>query len=216
MSKQCTKPKRKWDDSWFKDKVLLVQAQANGQILHEEELAFLADPRIAEGQSTQTVITHNSAYQADDLDAYDSDCDELNTAKVDLMANLSHYGSDALVEVNNQDNMDNYMINQAVQAILSSEQSSVVNHSEAEITSDSNIIPYSQYATELQLEVNSMNSSDPSPSCRPTKVEVPKELPKVSMVNTSLKKLKHHLPGFDVVVKERTTTTVITEGSWGV
>nr|GFA71679.1 hypothetical protein [Tanacetum cinerariifolium] len=44
-----------------------------------------------------------------------------------------------------------------------------------------------------------------------TKVEVPKELPKVSMVNTSLKKLKHHLDGFDVVVKERTTTTAITE-----
>ncbi|GJZ40946.1 hypothetical protein Tco_0587832 [Tanacetum coccineum] len=63
--------------------------------------------------------------------------------------------------------------------------------------------------------VNSMNSSDPSPSCRPTKVEVPKELPKVSMVNTSLKKLKHHLAGFDVVVKERTTATTITEGSWG-
>ncbi|GKD83303.1 retrovirus-related pol polyprotein from transposon TNT 1-94 [Tanacetum coccineum] len=51
MSKQCTKPKRKQDDSWFKDKVLLVQAQANGQILHEEELTFLADPGIAEGQS---------------------------------------------------------------------------------------------------------------------------------------------------------------------
>ncbi|GKE91609.1 hypothetical protein Tco_1572704, partial [Tanacetum coccineum] len=50
---------------------------------------------------------------------------------------------------------------------------------------------------------------------RPTKVEVPKELPKVSMVNTSLKKLKHHLAGFDMVVKERTTPTAITEGSWG-
>ncbi|GKE37020.1 hypothetical protein Tco_1460425, partial [Tanacetum coccineum] len=60
-----------------------------------------------------------------------------------------------------------------------------------------------------------MNSSDPSPSCRPTKVEIPKELPKVSMVNTSLKKLKHHLAGFDVVVKERTTAIAITEGSWG-
>ncbi|GJW00618.1 hypothetical protein Tco_1555869 [Tanacetum coccineum] len=47
---------------------------------------------------------------------------------------------------------------------------------------------------------------------RPTIVEVPKELPKVSMVNTSLKKLKHHLAGFDVVVKERTTPTAITEG----
>ncbi|GKA70457.1 hypothetical protein Tco_0776596 [Tanacetum coccineum] len=60
-----------------------------------------------------------------------------------------------------------------------------------------------------------MNTSDPSPSCRPIKVKVPKELPKVSMVNTSLKKLKHHLAGFDVVVKERTMTTTITEGSWG-
>ncbi|GJT33934.1 retrovirus-related pol polyprotein from transposon TNT 1-94 [Tanacetum coccineum] len=63
--------------------------------------------------------------------------------------------------------------------------------------------------------INSMNSSDPSPSCRPTKVEILKELLKVSMINTSLKKLKHHLAGFDVVVKERTTTTTITEGSWG-
>ncbi|GKF13267.1 integrase, catalytic region, zinc finger, CCHC-type containing protein [Tanacetum coccineum] len=150
MSKQCTKPKRKRDDSWFKDKVLLVQAQANGQILHEDELAFLADPRIAEGQATQTVITHNAAYHADNLDAYDSDCDELNTAKVALMANLSHYGSDALAEVHNHDNVNNNMINQAVQMMQSSEQSNVGNHSETEITSDSNIIPYSQYVIESQ------------------------------------------------------------------
>ncbi|GKB85974.1 hypothetical protein Tco_0958246 [Tanacetum coccineum] len=150
MSKQCTKPKRKRDDSWFKDKVLLVQAQANGQILYEEELAFLADQVIIEGQATQTVIIHNAAYQADDLDAYDSDCDELNTAKVALMANLSHYGSDVLAEVHNPDNMDNNKINQDVQARPSSEQLSVVNHSETKITSDSNIIPYSQYAHETQ------------------------------------------------------------------
>ncbi|GJZ68144.1 retrovirus-related pol polyprotein from transposon TNT 1-94 [Tanacetum coccineum] len=301
MSKQCTKPKKKQDDSWFKDKVLMVQAQANGQILHEEELAFLADPETTEGQAKQTVITHNAAYQADDLDAYDSDCDELNTSKVALMANLSHYGSDVLAEVHNPNNINNNMINQDVQARPSSEKSSVVNHSETEITSDSDIIPYSHVNDTLSAEVerykeqvkvlkegqnvdlkskdnvsdsceqsvkidrlkqtlsehlkvkeylmqtvtllkndfkkeeyrnidreialekkikqldniNSMNSSDPSPSCIPTKVEVPKELPKVSMVNTSLKKLKHHLVGFDVVVKERTTATTITEGSWG-
>ncbi|GKA66274.1 retrovirus-related pol polyprotein from transposon TNT 1-94 [Tanacetum coccineum] len=160
MSKQCTKPKRKRDDSWFKDKVLLVQAQASGQILHEEELAFLADPGIPEGQATQTVITHNAAYQADDLDAYDSDCDELNTAKVALMANLSHYGSDALSEVHNHDNVNNDMTNQVVQAMPSSEQSNVVNHSETEITSDSNIIPYSQYLIESQqVAVQNSNSS---------------------------------------------------------
>ncbi|GJW93397.1 hypothetical protein Tco_0173069 [Tanacetum coccineum] len=136
-----------------KQRTVIFQAQANGQILHEEELAFLADPGITEGQATQTVITHNAAYQANYLDAYDSDCDELNTAKVALMENLSHYGLDALAEVHNHDNVDNNMINQAVQAMPSSEQSNVVNHSETEITSDSNIIPYSQ---------NSVKSSDPT------------------------------------------------------
>nr|GEY69682.1 hypothetical protein [Tanacetum cinerariifolium] len=48
-----------------------------------------------------------------------------------------------------------------------------------------------------------------------TIVEVPKELPKVSMVNSSLKRLKFHLSSFDIVVKERTTATAITEGTWG-
>ncbi|GJV95900.1 hypothetical protein Tco_1547477 [Tanacetum coccineum] len=48
--------------------------------------------------------------------------------------------------------------------------------------------------TELSAEQafwskNSVNSSEPTLSIRPTNVEVPKELPKVSMVNTSLKKL---------------------------
>nr|GEV08888.1 hypothetical protein [Tanacetum cinerariifolium] len=62
---------------------------------------------------------------------------------------------------------------------------------------------------------NSMNSPKPTHSSRPTKFEVPKELPTVSMVNTSLKKLKHHLASFDVVVKERTMATTITEGLWG-
>nr|GEX29790.1 retrovirus-related Pol polyprotein from transposon TNT 1-94 [Tanacetum cinerariifolium] len=116
----------------------------------------------------RTVITYNAAYQADDLDAYDSDCDELNTTKVALVENLSYYGSDALAEVHNPDNVYNSMINQ-----------------------------------------------DPNLSKRPTKVEVPKELPKASMVNTSLKKLKHHIAGFDMVVKERTMPTSITEGLWG-
>nr|GEX60733.1 hypothetical protein [Tanacetum cinerariifolium] len=172
--------------SFVTDKVLLVQAQENGQILHEEELAFLADLGIAK---------------------------------------------DVLTEVYNPDNIDNNMINQSVQAISSSEQSSVVIHLETDITSDSNIILYSQYVHETQQRViqmmlkeqdpmvlekkvnttlvdyvalnqlsqdfekqfvlqtelsakqafwsqKSMNSSNPIPSCTPTRVEVPKELPK--------------------------------------
>nr|GEX62172.1 hypothetical protein [Tanacetum cinerariifolium] len=115
-----------------------------------EELAFLADPGIAKDQATQTVFTYNVAYQAIDLDAYDSNCDELNTAKVALMENLSHYGLDSLVEVHNHDNVNNNMFNQAVQAMLSSEQLNFMNYSQTKITSDSNIIPYSQYAIESQ------------------------------------------------------------------
>nr|GEW49358.1 putative ribonuclease H-like domain-containing protein [Tanacetum cinerariifolium] len=162
VNHQCTKPKRKRDDSWFKDKVLLLQAQANGRILHDVELQFLADPGIPEGQATQSIA---------------------------LMANLSQFGSDALTEVNNS-NLDNNMLHQGVQERLSSEQSSVVNHTETEIT-------------------------NPIPSNRPTIVDVPSELPKVRMVNSSLQKLKCHLASFDVVVKERTTAITITEGSWG-
>nr|GEY76656.1 retrovirus-related Pol polyprotein from transposon TNT 1-94 [Tanacetum cinerariifolium] len=150
MSKQCTKPKRKGDAKWFKDKVLLVQAQANGQVLQEEELEFLADPKTAETSSNQYVITNNAAYQADDLDAYDSDCDELNSAKIALMANLSHYGSDNLAEVHNQDNLTNNLINQDVQAPSTSEQSTILTQSDTEIISDSNIISYSQYMNESQ------------------------------------------------------------------
>ncbi|GJW48468.1 hypothetical protein Tco_0080114 [Tanacetum coccineum] len=301
---------------------------ASGSILGNKGLSFVTTvkgkdtcPNSAPNLKGKGVIL-GLRIKSDDLDAYDSDCNELNSAKVALMANLSHYGSDALAEVHNPDNVDNNMIIQCVHVMPSSEQSNVVNHSETEITSDSNIIPYSQkeifnvnsYSSkndfkkeesrnidrEIALEKkikqldnivykrdqsaqtvymltkpqffydhttkqalvfqnllylkkaqqlepklydgniikntsailipdseetlmlaeespfwsqNSMNSSNPSPSCRPTKVEVPKELPKVSMVNKSLKKLKHHLASFDVVVKKRTTTIAITEGS---
>nr|GEY23449.1 hypothetical protein [Tanacetum cinerariifolium] len=52
-----------------------------------------------ESSSNQIVVTNNAAYQANDLDEYDSDySDELNSAKFALMANLPHYGSNNLVE----------------------------------------------------------------------------------------------------------------------
>ncbi|GJV40849.1 hypothetical protein Tco_1419289 [Tanacetum coccineum] len=50
-------------------------------------------------QTSQTSCTHNAVLiKVDDLDAYDSDCDELNSAKIALMANLSRNGSYALTE----------------------------------------------------------------------------------------------------------------------
>nr|GEX77670.1 retrovirus-related Pol polyprotein from transposon TNT 1-94 [Tanacetum cinerariifolium] len=174
---------------WFKDKVLLVQAQANGQVLQEEEVEFLADPGTAETSSNQYVITNNAAYQADDLDAYDSDCDELNSAKIALMVNLSHYGSDNLVEALGFQNL--CYLKRAQQLKPKLYDGSVIEKSDAIVIHDSE-------ETLLLAEQ-----------------KVPKELPKVSLVNSSLKKLKFHLASFDMVIKERTTATAITEGTWG-
>nr|GFC88578.1 hypothetical protein [Tanacetum cinerariifolium] len=108
------------------------------------------DPGTAESSRNQNVITTNAAYQADDLDAYDSDCDEINSAKIALMTNLSHYGSDNLAEVNNQDNRANHLINQEMQVPSTSKQSTILTQSNTEITSDNNIISYSQYMNESQ------------------------------------------------------------------
>ncbi|GJX42750.1 hypothetical protein Tco_0257740 [Tanacetum coccineum] len=48
--------------TWFKKKAMLAKAQEAGQILDEEQLAFLADPGIPDGQTTQTTIPNNVAF----------------------------------------------------------------------------------------------------------------------------------------------------------
>nr|GFD13092.1 hypothetical protein [Tanacetum cinerariifolium] len=103
-----------------------------------------------ESSSNQIVVTNNAAYQADDLDAYDSDCDEINSAKIALMANLSHYGSDNLAEVNNLEIMTNSLNRQDRQVQSTFEHFFTLTHSNTKIESDSNIIPYSQYLNESQ------------------------------------------------------------------
>ncbi|GJY07883.1 hypothetical protein Tco_0374937 [Tanacetum coccineum] len=95
------------------------EAQENGKVLNEEELEFLADPGIAK-------------------------------AKAVLMANLSSYGSDVLSEAPHSENTHTDMLNQSVKQMSCSEQTHLVNYPENEITSDSNIIPYSRCLLETQ------------------------------------------------------------------
>nr|GEU91641.1 hypothetical protein [Tanacetum cinerariifolium] len=238
----------------------------------------------------------NSMTVADDLDAYDSDRDELNSTKIALMENLSHYESDNLAE-------DNKNVNEFLTAELEKykdqvkilkEQNNVDKASESCVHSleidnlkhilaehlkekesleqkktDAIVIRVSEETLVLEDESRSkmlqkqnepmmsekkvntkpvdyaalnqlskdfethfvpqtklsveqalwsrylVNSKEPNLSSSTTIVEVPKELPKVSMVNSSLKKLKFHLASFDVVAKERTTATAIKEETWG-
>ncbi|GJT67539.1 retrovirus-related pol polyprotein from transposon TNT 1-94 [Tanacetum coccineum] len=261
IARQCTQPKRTRNAAWYKEKAMLVESQKAGQILDEEQLAFLTDPGIPASQA-QTIIPHNAAFQTEDLDTCDSDCDDLSTAQAVLLANMSNYGSDVISE--------------------DFEQLPVMDFIDNEISSDSNIIPYSQYLQETQqatvqdtnltliLEDESRSkmsekAKDPEVSAKkishkpidyeklnrlsedfktrftpqqelsaeqafwfhilnptiepsyspPVIVDVPSELPKVSLVNASLKKLKFHLAQFDSVVKKRTTPSALEEGEWG-
>ncbi|GKC79805.1 hypothetical protein Tco_1130579 [Tanacetum coccineum] len=61
MARQCTQPKRPRNAAWYKEKAMLAEAQEAGQILDEEQLAFLADPGILADQA-QTIIPHNVAF----------------------------------------------------------------------------------------------------------------------------------------------------------
>ncbi|GKC64417.1 hypothetical protein Tco_1097015 [Tanacetum coccineum] len=51
MARQCTQPKKPRNAAWYKKKAMLAEAYEARQILDEEQLAFLADPRIPADQA---------------------------------------------------------------------------------------------------------------------------------------------------------------------
>ncbi|GKD28777.1 hypothetical protein Tco_1239555, partial [Tanacetum coccineum] len=48
-----------------REKAMLAEAQESSQILDEEQLAFLADIGIPDGQAAQTTIPNNAAFQTE-------------------------------------------------------------------------------------------------------------------------------------------------------
>ncbi|GKB82564.1 zf-CCHC domain-containing protein [Tanacetum coccineum] len=81
MARECTKPKRRKNSAWFKEKLLLTEALESGVCLDPEQLGFLADngDAVIPDQATLEVQTP-TAFQTDDLDAYDLDYDETSSA----------------------------------------------------------------------------------------------------------------------------------------
>ncbi|GJX97435.1 hypothetical protein Tco_0353233 [Tanacetum coccineum] len=67
--------------------------------LDPKQLAFLAEngDTFIPAQASQEILSL-TAFQTDDLDAFDSDCDDAPSAKAVLMANLSSYDIDVLSE----------------------------------------------------------------------------------------------------------------------
>ncbi|GJS13747.1 retrovirus-related pol polyprotein from transposon TNT 1-94 [Tanacetum coccineum] len=333
MTRQCTQPKRPWNAAWYKEKAMLAEAQEARQILDEEQLAFLAD------------------LGTEDLDTYDSDCDDISNEKAVLMANISNYGSDVILEVSTKivllglkgcleqdelpssieldfrarlgggrdpliaqdssavevtklttgrlvngsscDGIDMVIENLDFEpklyammrdfldfAVLSGErlkQESVkaqqikptlydgivisvkhvampviekketlilkeesrskmskkekdpeaikqnishkpIDYEKLNILTDDFwkcFTPRQELLAEQAFWLRMSNPTSKPSDASPVKIEAPKELPKVSLVNESLKKLKFHLARFYNVVKIRTTSDARTEGEWG-
>ncbi|GJV04474.1 hypothetical protein Tco_1338043 [Tanacetum coccineum] len=99
MARQCTQLKRPRNAAWYKDKAMLAEAQKAGQILDEEQLVFLADPGVPDGQVN---------------------------AKAVLMANISNYGSDVISEVPHSKTYLNDMENQSVNVISEAQKDSMI------------------------------------------------------------------------------------------
>ncbi|GJT33613.1 hypothetical protein Tco_0924032 [Tanacetum coccineum] len=279
-----------------------AKAQEARQILDEEQLGFLADPGVPDGQAVQTIIPNNAVFQTEDLDTYDSNCDDISNAKAVLMANISNYGSDAISEANVQDtnlqaqqdsmilsvieHMSEHMINHVnnwekankeqnnesvtaeiegykehrikptlydgivisskhvVMPVIDDEETLIleeesrskmfekekdpeaikqnisykpIDYEKLNRLSDDfekHFTPQQELSTDQAFWLRMSNPTSKSSYASPVIIEAPKELPKVSLVNESLKKLKFHLARFDNVVKIRTTPDARSKGEW--
>nr|GEV50200.1 hypothetical protein [Tanacetum cinerariifolium] len=178
IARNCTQPKHLQNSEYYKDKMLLMQAQENGVDLDAEQLLFLAgghenaiDDDVDEQPVQDLALNMDNVFQAEDCDAFDSDVDEAPTAQTIFMANLSSadpvtdeagpsYDSDILSEVQDHDYyQDTICAHHEEHAMHDNVQ---LNHdvdTHANHTSDSNMILYDQDVKDNAVPVIHSNVS---------------------------------------------------------
>ncbi|GJZ77041.1 hypothetical protein Tco_0641713 [Tanacetum coccineum] len=181
IARNCTQPKRPHNSDYFKDKMLLMQAQENGAVLDEKELLFLVveqpntfDADVDNQPVRDLARNEDNIFQADECDAFDSDVDDEPTAQSIFMANLSSAGptnlqassfdASLLSDVPNLENANVTSNNDQVEHEIHSEvqQSTVIDSNNADM-GNSNVIPYEQYLTTNDASVvPSFASSTPN------------------------------------------------------
>ncbi|GKD68417.1 retrovirus-related pol polyprotein from transposon TNT 1-94, partial [Tanacetum coccineum] len=184
IARNCTQPKHPQNSDYFKDKMLLMQAQENGAVLDEEELLFLAgeqgntfDADVDNQPVQDLALNEDNIFQADECDAFDSDVDDEPTAQSIFMANLSSVGSanpqagpsnaSILSEVHTLENaIDHSVSNQDKHEIHNKVQPSDVIDTTSVHMGNSNVIPYEQYLSVNDISgVPSCASSAPNSVC---------------------------------------------------
>nr|GEZ00224.1 hypothetical protein [Tanacetum cinerariifolium] len=170
IARNCTQPKRSHNSDYFKEKMLLIQAQENGAVLDEEELLFLAGKQAntydadVDDQPVHDMAQNDpNIFQVDDCDAFDSDVDDEPTAQTIFMANFSSAVSSLqqvgpsnasiLSEVLNLENsINHHEIPNKVK------QTNVLDSDSADM-GNSNVIPYEQYVKHNEESVGPSSAS---------------------------------------------------------
>nr|GEV25985.1 retrovirus-related Pol polyprotein from transposon TNT 1-94 [Tanacetum cinerariifolium] len=257
MSKQCTKPKRKRDEAWFKDKNLSSSAHQDDLILsviEQLKTHVLNCTKInQDNKNVNEILTAELERYKDqvrilkeqnNVDKASASCAqslEIDNLKHILFEHLKekeyleqkvtllkydfqkeesrNIDRELALEKQLEPKLYDGSVIQKTDAIVicdSEETLMLEDESRSKMLQKQKDPMMTEKKTELSAEQafwsqNSQNFEEPNISTSTTIVEVPKKLPNVSMVNSSLKKLKFHIASFDMVVKERTTATASTE-----
>nr|GFC18094.1 hypothetical protein [Tanacetum cinerariifolium] len=139
IARNCTQPKRPQNSKYFKDKMLLMQAQENRVALDAEQLLFLAD----EAPTAQTMFMAN-------LSSTDPITDEAGPS----------YDSNILSEVQDHDQyLDDTYAYQEEHVMHDNVQLHHVVDLHADYTSVNNMISYDQYVKDNEVPVVHSNAS---------------------------------------------------------
>ncbi|GJU86488.1 retrovirus-related pol polyprotein from transposon TNT 1-94 [Tanacetum coccineum] len=148
------------------------------ELLDEEQSLFLAgeqvtnfDEDVDNSPENDLALNVEHVFEAEECDAFDSDVDEGPTTKTMFMTNLTSedpiydeagpsYDSNTPFEVQDHDTFVNHMDEyHEVHEIQSDVQHNYVVDTDADYTSDSNIIPYDQYMEDNEDHVVQRNVS---------------------------------------------------------
>ncbi|GJV67609.1 hypothetical protein Tco_1483118 [Tanacetum coccineum] len=158
--------------------MLLMQAQENGVVLDEEQSLFLAgeqiinfDEDVDNSPENDLALNMDHIFEADECDAFDSDVDEGPTTQTMFMTNLTSedriydeartsYDLNTSFEIQDHDTFVNHLDEyHEVHEMQTDEQHNYVVDSDADYTSNSNIIPYDQYVEDNEDHVVQRNVS---------------------------------------------------------
>ncbi|GKC95998.1 retrovirus-related pol polyprotein from transposon TNT 1-94, partial [Tanacetum coccineum] len=171
IARECPRPKRDLKDQTIQGQDATLMGNKKKQVTN-------VDDDVDDSQENDLALNVDHIFEADECDAFDSDVDEGPTSQTMFMANLTSedpiydeagpsYDSNNPFEVQDHDafvdHMDEYHdvheMQNDVHEMQNDVQHNYVVDSDADYTSDSNIIPYDQYVEDNEKHVVQGNAS---------------------------------------------------------